>query len=212
MSTILYNFGNDYNKFKLNDDNLEPNPFDQFKIWFDQAIEEKVTEPTAMTLSTASAQGKPSSRVVLLKKYDDRGFVFFTNYDSRKGKEIAENPQASLLFFWCELERQIRIAGKIEKISHEESEEYFQTRDYTSRLGAWASHQSRPLSSRFSLMRKVAGLMIKYPNNVPLPDHWGGYRVIPDEFEFWQGRKSRLHDRFRFTLENGVWSASRLNP
>jgi pyridoxamine 5'-phosphate oxidase len=150
--------------------------------------------------------------MVLLKQYDSRGFVFYTNYESRKGKEIAENPYGSLLFYWDILERQVRIDGKIEKISKEESEAYFKTRPYASRIGAIASMQSEILPSRFTLMRKVAELIMKHPVKVPLPPYWGGYRLQPETIEFWQGRKSRLHDRFLYTKENSKWNVKRLYP
>jgi len=202
----------DYSKFSLDINDINPNPFNQFDIWMKDALKGEFLEPTAMVISTVDMNNRPSSRVVLLKKYDERGFVFFTNYLSRKGVEINGNPYASALLFWDKFERQIRIEGRIEKISKKESKEYFSTRPYTSRLGAWASEQSKPLKSRFTLVRKVAALMVKYPVDVPLPDFWGGYRLIPDEFEFWQGRKSRLHDRFRYKYENENWSIERLSP
>ncbi len=169
-------------------------------------------DPNAVSLCTASAGGRPSCRIVLLKHFDERGFVFFTNFESRKGSDIAENPQASMLLYWDKFERQIRIAGQVEKISVDETREYFDTRPFTSRLGAWASQQSRPLSSRFKLVREVAKYMVKYPKNVPVPPHWGGYRIIPDTFEFWQGRESRLHDRFEYRLIDGDWKIERLYP
>jgi len=202
----------DYKKSMLTDGNLDPDPVGQFTAWFGEASKTDIPDPNAMALSTSDTSGRPSSRIVLLKGFDERGFVFFTNYDSRKGKELAANPQASLLFFWDRLERQIRIEGRVERTSQEESDKYYQTRPYTSRLGAWASKQSEPLSSRFRLMRDVAGLMMKYPVNPPLPPFWGGYRLVPDAFEFWQGRESRLHDRFRYDLMNCSWRVSRLYP
>lgn len=202
----------DYGKFKLNNSAIAENPIAQFKIWFDEAVSASLAEPTAMTLSTVNNLGRPSSRIVLLKGYDELGFVFYTNYESRKGIELSQNPYASLLFFYEKLERQIRIEGICEKVSKEESEKYFQSRPYISRLGAIASKQSTPLKSRFTLMREVAGLMIKYPVNVPLPEYWGGYRLLPDCFEFWQGRESRLHDRFRYEKNELSWSLQRLYP
>jgi pyridoxamine 5'-phosphate oxidase len=208
----LSNIRRDYSKFSLEYDSINHNPFEQFDIWMKDALKGDFLEPTAVAVSTVSANGRPSSRIVLLKSYNENGFVFFTNYTSRKGSEIAENPFASMLFFWDKFERQIRIEGKIEKISKIDSEKYFESRPYTSRLGAWASEQSRPLKSRFSLIRKVAGLMLKYPISVPLPDFWGGYRLIPDEFEFWQGRESRLHDRFNYKLIENKWQIERLMP
>jgi len=208
----LSNIRRDYSKFSLDYDTIDKDPFKQFDVWMKDALKGDFLEPTAFSVSTVSSGGKPSSRIVLLKSYDERGFVFFTNYESRKGIEISGNNYAAFLFFWDKFERQIRIEGKIEKISPQESEEYFSKRPYTSRLGAWASKQSQPLKSRFTLIRKVAGLMLKYPLNVPLPDFWGGYRLIPDEFEFWQGRESRLHDRFNYKLHNGNWKIERLSP
>jgi pyridoxamine 5'-phosphate oxidase len=202
----------DYSKFKLDKNSIKENPFDQFDIWMKEALEGGFLEPTGFILSTSDNSGRPSSRVLLLKEYNESGFVFYSNYDSRKAIEIEQNPFASMLFYWDKFERQIRIVGRIEKISREQSENYFVKRPYTSKLGAWASDQSKPLKSRFSLMRKVAKLMLKYPVNVPLPDNWGGYRVVPDEFEFWQGRESRLHDRFQYNFENGKWSLERLSP
>jgi pyridoxamine 5'-phosphate oxidase len=202
----------DYKKSMLTDRNLNPDPVAQFGAWFAEASGTDIPDPNAMALSTVDASGRPSSRIVLLKGFDPRGFVFYTNYKSRKGIELDANPYASLLFFWDKLERQIRIEGSVVRTSHEESDKYYQTRPYTSRLGAWASKQSETLSSRFRLMREVAGLIIKYPVNTPLPPFWGGYRLVPDVFEFWQGRESRLHDRFRYALRDGVWEISRLYP
>jgi pyridoxamine 5'-phosphate oxidase len=202
----------DYKRMSFNENVADNNPFVQFKIWFKQALDSDFLDPNALSLSTADKNGRPSSRMVLLKEYDDKGFIFFTNYDSRKGKEIAENPYASMLFFWDKLERQIRIEGKLEKVSEQESYDYFKTRPYTSRLGAWASKQSTQLSSRFKLMKEVAILMAKYPKDVPLPPYWGGFRLIPDAFEFWQGRENRLHDRIRYEIENGKWVKKRLYP
>ncbi len=202
----------EYNSGSFNEANAEKDPFTQFKTWFDDAMSVNLIEPTAMILSTSSKEGVPSSRVLLLKHFDSRGFVFFSNYESRKGREIEINPNAAMLFFWDRLERQIRIEGTVEKISQEESNEYFQTRPYKSRLGAWASKQSEILPKRFTLIRKVASLMLKYPVNVPLPPFWGGYRLIPNTFEFWQGRENRLHDRIRYQKSGEDWIISRLYP
>lgn len=203
----------DYTKFKLDESSINRNPFAQFKIWMDEALNGNFYEPTGMALSTVNEDGKPSSRIVLLKAYDEKGFVFYSNYLSRKGNDISSNPYGSLLFFWDKFERQIRIDGKISKITPEESKAYFDTRPYTSRIGAWASEQSKPLKNRFTLIRKVIKLMMKHPINVPLPEFWGGYRLIPDEFEFWQGRENRLHDRFRFTkTDEKRWEITRLSP
>lgn len=203
----------DYTQGRFDEKTAKDDPFEQFSEWFEQVLKSDFIEPTAMVLSTVDKNGIPSSRVVLLKKFDNSGFVFFTNYESKKGNDIEENPNVSLLFYWDKLERQVRIVGKAEKISKEESEEYFRTRPYLSRIGAWASKQSSPLKSRFTLMREVAKLTIKFPKEVPLPPHWGGYRIVPYYFEFWQGRPSRLHDRIAYILQaNGTWTKQRLYP
>jgi pyridoxamine 5'-phosphate oxidase len=202
----------DYKKMSFNENIAHNDPFEQFKIWFEQALDSNFLDPNAFAISTADKNGRPSSRMVLLKEYDSKGFIFYTNYESRKGKEIKENPYASMLFFWDKLERQIRIEGKVERVSEEESYDYFKTRPYTSRLGAWASKQSTQLSSRFKLMKEVAILMAKYPKDVPLPPYWGGFRLIPDSFEFWQGRESRLHDRIQYNFKDGKWNKIRLYP
>ncbi len=213
LIAILQSLRRDYTAGKLDETTAHDNPFEQFRIWFLEVLSQGFIEPNAMVLSTASKSGIPSSRVVLLKKFDERGFVFYTNYESQKGKELAENPYASLLFYWDKLERQIRINGKVEKTSVEESEEYFRTRPYLSRIGAWASKQSSPLRSRFTLMREVARLTLKYPVDVPLPPFWGGYRLVPNYFEFWQGRQSRLHDRIAYSIQpDGSWKKQRLYP
>jgi len=214
MSIIdsLFDLRRDYLNGQFDDKTADDNPFKQFELWFEQATESGLIEPNAMTVATSTLSGKPSIRVVLIKKVDNNGFVFFTNYDSRKGQEIQKNPQASLLFYWDNLERQVRIEGKIEKVSLEESEEYFKSRPYESRLGAWASKQSTVLKSRFSLMRSVVKLMAKYPGDVPLPPFWGGYRLVPEYFEFWQGRKSRLHDRITYSKQHDSWIKQRLYP
>ncbi|MCX7735948.1 MAG: pyridoxamine 5'-phosphate oxidase [Candidatus Kapabacteria bacterium] len=208
----LDNLRRDYTKDSFNEKTALKNPFEQFKVWFDDAVNYPMMEPNAMALSTVNSEGKPSSRIVLLKRYDENGFVFFTNYESRKGKELEKNPYASLLFYWDRLERQIRIEGITEKISNEESDDYFQSRPYESRLGAWASKQSEVLPSRFTLIREVAKLLVKYPAKVPLPPFWGGYRLKPDVFEFWQGRPSRLHDRIRYSKRGELWVIERLYP
>ena len=208
----LFDLRRDYGKTAFNEDVAEESPFEQFGIWFEDAVKLDFLDVNAMIVSTASKYGIPSSRVVLLKSWNEIGFVFFTNYESRKGHDLAENPHASILFFWDKLERQIRIDGIIEKISEEESYNYFKTRPYESRLGAWASHQSEVLKSRFTLLREVTKLMTKYPVEVPLPPYWGGYRLIPNVFEFWQGRPSRLHDRIRYRKDQNNWIKDRLSP
>jgi pyridoxamine 5'-phosphate oxidase len=202
----------DFNKGSFDIKNAHPNPFEQFAKWFEDARNSGSIEPNAMTLSTVSLDLKPSSRVLLLKSFSESGFIFYTNYDSRKGNELAANPNASLLFYWDILERQVRLEGIVRKISYEESEKYYKTRPYTSRLGAWVSKQSRVLSSRFSLMRDVAMLVAKYPVNVPLPEFWGGYILVPEYFEFWQGRESRLHDRICYHKDSTNWKIQRLYP
>ncbi len=208
----LSDIRHDYTRGSFTEKNALKDPFEQFKSWFQDAIAVKMLDPNALVLSTATKEGKPSSRVLLLKNVDERGFVFFTNYEGRKGKEIDENPNVSMLFYWDKLERQIRIEGKLEKITPEESDAYFQTRPYSSRLGAWASKQSEVLKSRFTLIRQVAEYMFKFKNDVPLPPFWGGYRLIPEVFEFWQGRSSRLHDRIRYFKEGDSWKTERLYP
>lgn len=214
MSIIesLDNLRKDYTKDSFNEKTALKNPFEQFKVWFGDAVNYPMMEPNAMALSTVNSEGRPSSRIVLLKRYDEKGFVFFTNYESRKGKELERNPYAALLFYWDKLERQVRIEGLTEKISIEESDDYFQSRPYESRLGAWASRQSDVLPSRFTLIREVAKLLMKYPAKVPLPPFWGGYRLKPDVFEFWQGRPSRLHDRIRYSKRGELWVIDRLYP
>ncbi len=202
----------DYNQGSFSEKNTDPSPFIQFEKWLNDAKAVDFPDPTAMIVSTVNSQCAPSSRVVLLKNFDDRGFVFFSNYDSKKGDELSKNNKASFLFFWDKLERQVRIEGTIEKVSPEESDEYFQTRPFTSRIGAWASKQSHELKSRFTLLREVAGYVAKYPLHTPLPPYWGGYRLTPNYFEFWQGRPSRLHDRISYKLIDNQWLRNRLYP
>lgn len=203
----------DYTKETLNESDVDPNPFVQFQRWFDQAVNAELPEPNAMTLATASKDGIPAARIVLLKAVDDRGFTFFTNYNSAKGKELEANPQAALVFLWTELERQVRIVGTVEKITSEESDGYFFSRPHNSRLGAWASNQSEVIPNRDVLEQNLAALKTEYENReVPRPQHWGGFRVIPREIEFWQGRSSRLHDRLRYRFQNGTWVIDRLSP
>ena len=198
----------------LTKNNIDPNPIRQFQKWFDEVRAGGVSEQdaTSMTLATATRDGRPSARIVLLKSFDDRGFVFFTNYQSQKGNELNENPRASLLFYWSTLWRQVRIEGEVEKISAAESEEYFQSRPLGSRLGAWASNQSEVVDRRETLEERFAELQQRFGEDVPRPEHWGGYRVKPNSIEFWQGRDNRLHDRLRYRRENGVWIIERLAP
>ena len=188
-------------------------PLEQFQKWFDEAVLSDLLEPNALLLSTVSKEGKPSARIVLLKGLDN-GFKFYTNYLSRKGSELMENPSACITFFWAELERQVRIEGKIEKLSSEESDTYFQSRPKGSQIGAWTSNQSMVIENREVLVEREKYLIEKFGNNpIPRPPHWGGYRLVPTYVEFWQGRPSRLHDRIAYTLvENGAWKIERLSP
>jgi pyridoxamine 5'-phosphate oxidase len=214
MEKTVADLRKDYTLQGLSETDIDPNPFIQFRKWFDQACSAKLPEPNAMTLATATPDGKPSARMVLLKDFDARGFVFFTNYNSQKGQELAENPQAAIVFWWAELERQVRISGHVEKVSENESDKYFYSRPFNSRLGAWVSNQSDIISSREILEQSMEELQKKYQNqDVKRPPHWGGLRVIPMEIEFWQGRPSRLHDRLRYTCtDNNTWKIERLSP
>jgi pyridoxamine 5'-phosphate oxidase len=203
----------DYTQKELDENNTEANPFDQFDIWFKEMLDSKLPEPTAVTLATATKDGKPSARVLLLKGYNKDGFIFYTNYGSRKGKEIEENNSGALLFFWPELEREIRIEGYIEKVSQKASEDYFKTRPYKSRVGAWASKQSSVIPGRSEIIKKFFKYLLKFHSkNIPLPNFWGGYILKPEVFEFWQGRANRLHDRIRYRKENSQWIKERLSP
>ena len=199
-------------KGNLSEEDVKANPIDQFHIWFDQAQHAELPEPNAMTVASVDANGKPSARVVLIKEVTQDGFVFFTNYESRKGQALTANPHAALLFFWPELERQIRIEGSVTKLSPEESDAYFHSRPLDSRIGAWASPQSQVITSRTQLVTKAAEYALKFALNPPRPPHWGGFRVKHEVLEFWQGRPSRLHDRIQYILENGQWKIQRLAP
>lgn len=205
----------EYARARLDEQDLAADPFVMFATWFAQAVETAVPEPNAMTLATAAPNGTPSARIVLLKAVDAAGFVFFTDYRSRKGAELAENPRAALVFYWHELERQVRIVGSVSRIPESESETYYRTRPLGSRLGAWASEQSSVLPSRGELEARLASVEARYPDaDVPRPPHWGGFRVAPAEVEFWQGRESRLHDRLRYRREGSAspWMVERLSP
>lgn len=193
---------------------MNPNPVEQFREWFEGAAAAALPLPDAITLATASADGTPSARMVLLKEFDERGFVFYTNYESRKGRELEANPRAAIVCYWVTLDRQIRITGRVSKVSRQESEAYFRTRPLDSRLSAWASGQSRVVESREVLESAMKELEEKYKDgNVPLPPYWGGYRLAPDEIEFWQNRPGRLHDRFLYTKQqDGTWLLERLSP
>jgi pyridoxamine 5'-phosphate oxidase len=202
-----------YTQAGLLEPDIAANPFDQFQLWFEQAVAANLTEPNAMTLATVTAAGKPSARIVLLKGFDDRGFVFYTNYNSQKGVELQTHPFAALVFLWHDLERQIRIEGKIELVSEAESTAYFHSRPLSSQLGAWASAQSNVIADRAVLEDRLHQLEQEYLDRaIPKPPHWGGIRVIPQEIEFWQGRPSRLHDRLRYQLVDGGWQIARLAP
>jgi len=202
----------DYARETLDEHDVAPDPFDQFARWFDEALRAELAEPNAMVLATSGRSGRPSARTVLLKGYDRGGFVFFTNYDSRKGIEVRENPHASLLFVWLELERQIRIEGVVEKTSAEESDAYYRSRPVESRLGAWASAQSRPTPDRRAIEVEFEEARRLHGDDPQRPPYWGGYRLVPDGFEFWQGRVSRLHDRIAYHREESNWLIQRLAP
>jgi pyridoxamine 5'-phosphate oxidase len=203
----------EYTRAGLDKADLDPDPIVQFHEWFEKVIDADLYEPNAMILATATADGKPSARTVLLKGYDERGFVFYTNYEGRKAIELETNPRCALLFYWGELERQIRIEGRASRLSGEESDAYFASRPRGSRLGAWASEQSRPVEDRSILEERVSALEAEYEGReIPRPPFWGGYRVEPEEIEFWQGRESRLHDRLVYLRSGSGWEIVRLQP
>ena len=214
MNANVADLRKDYQLQGLSETDADRNPFKQFQVWFDQALAAQLPEPNAMTVATVTKSGKPRARVVLLKNFDERGFVFYTNYHSHKGQELADNPQAAIAFWWAELERQVRIEGRVLKVSDRESDEYFHSRPFNSRLGAWASEQSQVIESREVLEQRLQDLKNKYENqDIPRPPHWGGFRVIPTAIEFWQGRPSRLHDRLLYSLlDDGSWQIERLSP
>ena len=201
-----------YERAELDEAASHADPLNQFAQWLGDAIAGAVPEPNAMTLATVGNDLRPSTRIVLIKGYDARGIVWYTNYDSRKGRELAGNPYAALQFHWVELERQVRLEGRVEKISAEESDAYFHSRPLGSRIGAWASPQSEVIASRAELEASSAKYEAQFANNPPRPPHWGGYRLVPSEWQFWQGRRSRLHDRLRYRLEDGQWVRERLAP
>ena len=204
-----------YERDALDEHGIASDPFHQFTTWYDEAVAAGLPEPEAMTLSTATLEGRPSARIVLLRGYDERGFCFFSNYASQKGRELAANPHAAVTFHWVESERQVRIVGRVDKLSASESDAYFQSRPSQSRIGAWSSPQSEVIASRDTLEQLVKEYQEKYSDEsaIPRPEHWGGYRVIPERIEFWQGRPSRLHDRLRFSrIEQEAWTLERLAP
>ena len=201
-----------YERAELDESASLPDPIAQFGLWLQQALDGQLPEPTAMTLATVGASGRPSTRVVLAKGFDARGIVWYTNYDSRKGRELAGNPFAALQFHWVEMERVVRIEGRVEKASAEEADAYFASRPLDSRIGTWASPQSEVVASRAVLVANAAKFGARFMLHPPRPPHWGGYRLVPDTFEFWQGRRSRLHDRLRYRLDGTAWVRERLAP
>jgi len=214
MNVSVADLRRNYTKSGLIEADADPNPFKQFQQWFDQALAGQLPEPNAMTLATVAPDGKPSARIVLLKNFDEHGFVFYTNYSSHKGQQLQANPWAALVFWWAELERQVRIEGRVEKVSEAESDAYFHSRPLGSQLGAWVSQQSQVIDTREVIEVRLQELEEKYINQaVPRPSHWGGFRVIPTAIEFWQGRPNRLHDRLLYgRLEDGRWLIKRLSP
>lgn len=210
--TRIQDLRRQYIKDSLATQTVKKDPIKQFEKWFSQTLKAGLIEPNAMIVATSTPNGKPSARVVLLKGLTDKGFIFFTNYRSKKGKELAANPHASLLFFWDKLERQVRIEGKVKKISREESSKYFDSRPHASRIAAWSSHQSTVIKDRKEIDEAFKKFDKMYPGEVPLPDYWGGFILIPSEFEFWQGRTNRMHDRFRYKKNRTGWKIDRLAP
>jgi pyridoxamine 5'-phosphate oxidase len=212
MSTDISQLRKSYERAELSEDASHADPLQQFAQWLGEAISAQIPEPNAMTLATVASNLRPSTRIVLIKGYDERGLVWYTNYASRKGQELAGNPYAALQFHWVELERVVRIEGRVEKTSAAKSDAYFASRPLDSRVGAWASPQSQVSASRTVLVTNAAKYSAQFMLNPPRPPHWGGYRLLPDEWQFWQGRKSRLHDRLRYRRDGSEWLRERLAP
>ncbi|MEV0581495.1 pyridoxamine 5'-phosphate oxidase [Nonomuraea sp. NPDC050310] len=211
-ATSLPGLRRSYEGLPLLESEMAADPFAQFAIWFQEALAAGLPEPNAMVVATASAGGRPSARTVLLKGYDERGFVFYTNYESRKGRDLTENPRASLLFPWHPIRRQVRVEGSVVRLTQADSAEYYNSRPYGSRIGAWASRQSAVVRSREELDERYEKLAARWPEEPPVPDFWGGYRVIPSEVEFWQGQTDRMHDRLRYRAAHPGWVLERLAP
>jgi pyridoxamine 5'-phosphate oxidase len=211
-SSQLADLRKSYERAELSEDASHADPVRQFDQWIGEALKAELPEPNAMTLATVSGELRPSTRVVLVKGYDARGIVWYTNYESRKGQELAGNPYAALQFHWVELERVVRIEGRVEKTDAADSDAYYATRPLDSRIGAWASPQSQVIPNRAVLVANAAKFGAQFMLNPPRPPHWGGYRLVPDRWEFWQGRRSRLHDRLRYSLRDGAWIRERLAP
>ena len=214
MNTAIADLRREYTRQGLLKQDVDSDPFRQFHRWFEQALAAELPEPNAMTIASATPDGRPSARMVLLKNLDDQGFVFYTNYESHKGQELLANPWASLVFWWAELERQVRVEGRVEQVSAAESDAYFHSRPRSSQLGAWASNQSRIVGDRADLEQRLAELEAQYGEDqpIPRPPHWGGFRVVPEVVEFWQGRPNRLHDRIVYRHKAGAWTLARLAP
>ena len=209
----LHALRHEYRRASLGESDVHPDPTEQFRRWFDEAVGAALHEPNAMTIATATPDGRPSARVVLMKGFDERGFVFHTNYEGRKGLEIEENPHCALLFYWGELERQVRVEGNAVRVPKKESDAYFEGRPRGGHISAWASEQSRQIESRKALEERVLAVEAEYEDReIPRPSFWGGYRVGPESIEFWQGRENRLHDRLSYTRRNGEWKIQRLQP